>query len=305
LTSTKSHLQASLSRILPVQLVDQLKRAGLDLQIELRDNSGSLPDTEVVTAMIAEFESAYQSELALRKLAALGELCAGVSHEARNIMTGVLGFSQVGKERIDDPKAVLEILSLIEQESVRCVELLTNYLDLARDREGSFQPVRVRDLIDQAVRLVTYEARKRQCKVAVKLEPHIPLVRARSVELRQVLLNLLYNALQAVNEGGNVLVRASPLNDEQVSIEVIDDGPGIPEEIQQSIFEPYFSTKSRTQGTGLGLFLCRKIIDDHGGALSVHSVPGQGASFIIHIPIFRDSSNHPRPIETSNGLNRS
>lgn len=288
MTSSKSHLHASLSRVLPVQLVDRIKSAGLDLEIELRDDSGSPPNTEVVTAMIAEFESTYQSELALRKLAALGELCAGVSHEARNIMTGVLGFAQVGKERLDDPKAVLEVLSLIEQESVRCVELLSNYLDLARDREETFQPVNIRDVVDQAVRLVTYEARKRQCKLAVTLEPDIPLVRARSTELRQVLINLLYNALQAVNQGGNVLVRAGLQNHDQAYIEVIDSGPGIPEEIQRNIFEPYFSTKSRSEGTGLGLFLCRKIVDDHGGELTVHSVPGQGASFTIRIPIYRE-----------------
>lgn len=290
MTSSKSRLQASLSRILPAQLVERLKREGLDLEIELRDDSGALPDTEVVTAMIAEFESTYQSELALRKRAALGDLCAGVSHEARNILTGVLGFAQVGKERIDDPQAVLEVLSLIEQESVRCVELLSNYLDLARNREGTFQPVNVHDVVGQAVRLVTYEARKRQCKLAVKLEPDIPLVCARSAELRQVLINLLYNALQAVNQGGNVLVHAALQNDDRVYIEVIDDGPGIPEEIQRDIFEPYFSTKSIGQGTGLGLFLCRKIIDDHGGALTVHSVPGQGASFTIRIPIFQEST---------------
>jgi signal transduction histidine kinase len=295
LTSSTSNQQAYLSRILPARLVDRLKKAGLDLTINLRDKTGSAPDGEVLTAIIDEFENAYQSELASGKLAVLGELCAGVSHEARNIMTGVLGFAQVGKEHTNDPKVVLEILSMIEQESVRCVELLSSYLDLGRDREEGFQPVNVGEVVNQAVRLVTSEARKRQCKLEVKLEGDILPVRARPAELRQVFLNLLFNALQAIHEGGKILVRAAPQSDDQVSIEVIDDGPGIPKEIQAKIFEPYFSTKPRGEGTGLGLSLCRKIIDGHGGALTVHSVPGRGASFTIRIAVYRDC---PHPLET-------
>jgi two-component system NtrC family sensor kinase len=290
LTSDKSNQPEVLLRILPSQLVDRLKRAGYRLVIELYDRSGSPPDPEALKPIIEEFENVYKSELASHKLAALGSLCAGVSHEARNILTGVLGFSQVGKERVNDPKAVLDALSLIEQESVRCVELLSSYLDLARDREGTFQPVSVRDIVDQAVRLMSYEVRRRQCKLEVTIDPKVPPVRARSAEMRQVILNLLVNALQAGNEGTSVQVRAASRSRDWVEIEVIDDGPGIAKEIQHKIFEPYFSTKPRGQGTGLGLYLCRKIVDDHGGELTLRSAPGQGATFVIRLPVYRDSS---------------
>jgi signal transduction histidine kinase len=277
-------------RILPPQLVERLKKAGYRLVIELRDGAGCLPDPEVLKPIIDEFDAVYESEFASRKLAALGSLCAGVSHEARNILTGVLGFSQVGKERVNDPRAVLEALSLIEQESVRCVELLSSYLDMARDREGPFQPVPVRDIVDQAVRLISYEARKRQCKLEVTVDPNIPPVRARSAEMRQVILNLLINALQAGKGGTIVEVHATQHGDTRVKIEVIDHGPGIEKEAQHKIFEPFYSTKPRGQGTGLGLYLSRKIVDSHGGELTVHSVLGEGATFTIYLPVYRISS---------------
>jgi signal transduction histidine kinase len=205
----------------------------------------------------------------------------------------VLGFSQVGKKCVNDPQSVSEALLLIEQESARCVELLSSYLDLARDREDAFQPVDVRDIVDQAVRLISYEVKKRRCKLEVTVDPKIPLVRARSAEIRQVILNLLINALQAQNEGTNVQIRATSRRDDWVDIDVIDDGPGIHKDIQRKIFEPYFSTKPRGQGTGLGLFLCRKIIDAHGGELTVHSTLGQGTTFVVRLPVYRDWSDAP------------
>ncbi|MDB4970764.1 MAG: integral rane sensor signal transduction histidine kinase [Myxococcales bacterium] len=222
----------------------------------------------------------------MEALAALGQVGAGVTHEVRNVMTGILGFTQVALKRVHaKPEAAAELLELIEKEAQRCVEILTQYLSFTRPRKRERAPLDLSDVVVSVARLMNHQLNMNRVKLEVELAEDVPLVMADAGALKQVVLNLMINAMQALKgSGGRVQVMGRRTSDGGAEVQVRDDGPGVPPEVAAQIFEPFFTTKPDGEGTGMGLAVSRGIIEEHGGTLTLDSAPGRGAIFSLRLP---------------------
>jgi len=222
----------------------------------------------------------------LESLAALGQLAAGVTHEVRNAMTGIVGFLQVARKKSADAE-LEQLLALVESESQRCIEVLKQFLAFSRPLEGTRAPVDLRAAIERVARLTRHRLGLQQIRIDVEVEGSPPPIVADAAALQQVLLNLVLNAMQALDgRSGRVTLALRDGGDGTVVLQVRDDGPGVPAELAARIFEPFFSTKPAGQGTGLGLAVSRTLIEQHGGSLSLERT-ATGATFTIRLPAQR------------------
>jgi signal transduction histidine kinase len=229
------------------------------------------------------------------KLATVGELLGGVAHELNNPLTIVLGYAQMIKRRGGDEVA-REQATKLEQAASRCARIVKNFLAMARERPPERGPVAVNEVIRQAVDLLGHQLRTGAVEVVLALDPAEPVLDADGHQLHQLVVNLVNNARQAMagREGLRRITVTTRADAGTVITEVSDTGPGIPPELQERIFDAFFTTKPVGEGTGLGLSLCRTIVDAHGGTLSVDGAAGGGARFTIALPVGRPDGP-PRP----------
>jgi two-component system NtrC family sensor kinase len=229
-------------------------------------------------------EALFQRE----KLAAMGSLLASVAHELNNPLSVVMMQADLlGTERKDEPPA--ELVKAISQSAERCVNIVRNFLALARQNPPQRTPVALNSVVEEAMTLLTYTLRVDNIDVHLDLADDIPALWADPHQLHQVVINVITNAHQALREVATprrlTLTTRYHQAHQAVSLEVADTGPGIPPALQERIFEPFFTTKPPGVGTGLGLPFCRGIIEAHGGSLGVTSAPEQGAIFRIELPV--------------------
>ena len=232
-------------------------------------------------------EEVGSSQERLARMAAFGQLAAGITHEVKNPITGIISFAQIAQKKLEDKEQVRELLRLIEQEGLRCRSILSDFLNLARsDASAPARALRLNldELVRRAAPLFAHQLSVTQVQVELELCGALPEVLGSPNELIQVLLNLAINAQQAMPQGGTVQIRTRPGKDGGASLSVADDGPGIPQEHLPRLFEPFFTTKPVGQGTGLGLAICARILADHGGTIAVESSPGEGATFTLWLP---------------------
>lgn len=218
-------------------------------------------------------------------LAALGSVSAGVTHEVRNAMTGILGLTQVAQRRhATRPEATGELLVLIEQESQRCVEILTRFLNYTRAHDNVRAEIELADVIGDVGKLVSHQLTMNQVRLQFDAESDVPRVRVDVSAFKQVVLNLVINAMHAIGtRGGQVSIRVRRFGDGHAEVLVEDDGPGVPPDLSDCIFEPFFTTKNQA-GTGLGLAVSRRIVEEHGGTLTLEDSLGTGAVFAVRLP---------------------
>jgi signal transduction histidine kinase len=223
-------------------------------------------------------------EKVLQRRAAVGELAAGVVHETRNLMTAIYGFAQMARSRDDSPEMVARYVELIERESQRCLKLLDEFLQLSHARKEPSDLIGISEIVEAVRLLAFHQLATRRIRLDVEEGGAMPLVRGSRDDLEQVLLNLVLNAMHAMPEGGavRIVVRGTPGS---IEITVADTGAGVPHALREQIFEPFFSTRPRGEGTGLGLPLSRGIVEAHGGTLTLAPCePGRGATFVISLP---------------------
>ncbi len=230
-------------------------------------------------------EQLIQSE----KLSAIGQLIAGVAHELNNPLASVLGFADYLGEAAALPDNLVEPLRVIQQEAQRAATIVRNLLTFARRQEQDRRRLDVGPVLQRTVALLNNQLMGLKVEPLLVIEPRLPDIEGSPNQLQQVFLNIINNAAQAIaatGHGGTVVIRARPWLD-GVAIDIVDDGPGIPDEIQERIFEPFFTTKGEGEGTGLGLSICQGIVREHGGRLTVKSTPNYGATFTIELPAAR------------------
>jgi signal transduction histidine kinase len=224
------------------------------------------------------------------RLAALGEMAAGLAHEIRNPLGAIKGAAQcLDPKRLPGEEG--EFLEVIVEEVNRLNGVVSAFLDYARPLKQTFGPTDLNEVVTRTVRLIQNEMPP-GIELKVEQEESLPRVDADAEQLKQVLINLVQNAMQAMADtGGAITVKTvrpdrftdfRSAGDSFVELHVTDTGPGIPQEQQQHIFVPFYTTKQK--GTGLGLAICQRIVKNHGGTLSVQSKPGEGATFIIRLP---------------------
>ena len=221
------------------------------------------------------------------KLAAIGELMAGVAHELNNPLTGISTFAQL---LLEDELAgeQLESVNLIKREADRAIGVIRDLLLFARTTDGRDVPIQINTIVQHTVRLRALASRSGGIEVHTQLDPSDPQVRGDEQKLQQVLLNLLVNAESAMK---NSLVRhlsvVTRCRHDVVTIVISDTGHGMPDLVRQRVFEPFFTTKPPGEGTGLGLSVSYGIIQAHRGSIAVESTPDIGTSFTITLPQYR------------------
>jgi PAS domain S-box-containing protein len=224
--------------------------------------------------------------LQTEKMAGLGQLVSGIAHELNNPLTSIIGYSQLllGR-RLTAPQEADG--RLIHQEAERAARIVKNLLLFAREARPERRSVNLNEIVERTLALRNYELRVENIELSQDLAQDLPPVVADPAQLQQVLLNLLVNAEQAIRQGsgeGSIRVRTRKTQRGRVSFEILDSGPGIPQEIIPRIFDPFFSTKPSGAGTGLGLSITCGIVKEHGGEISVQSQLGHGAKFTVELP---------------------
>ena len=241
----------------------------------------------------------YHQLLQAEKLAALGQTVSGVAHELNNPLATILTWSERLAGRAADALSRRGIATILS-ESERAAKIVRNLLTFSRKHHTTRGMVDLNQVVRETLALRTYDQRVSNVTTIDALATGLPHVFADAHQLKQVLLNLMINAEQAMLSAsgrGTLIVRTwHEAAKECVVLEINDDGPGIPDDVQPRIFDPFFTTKSAGIGTGLGLTVASMIVEDHGGHLRMESTPGRGASFYVGLPT---GSRRPRPAPSS------
>ena len=226
------------------------------------------------------------------KLTSLGQLAASIAHEVNNPLSGVLVYTQLLTKKITadefSKEVALDQLSKMESELTRSTRLIRNLLDFARQSPPAFKEVNINNVIDRALDLATHSAELQNIQVIKELNPSLPKLMADFSQLQQVCTNLILNAIQAMPEGGRLILRTSDDSDNQLKVEVQDTGCGISQENMRKLFTPFFTTKGKEKGVGLGLAVVYGIVQRHQGRIEVQSKEGEGTTFTIHLPLYHE-----------------
>jgi signal transduction histidine kinase len=232
------------------------------------------------------------------RLAAVGELAAGLAHELNNPLAGILGYTQIDLERIAasertglapaETRRMADHLAQIETETLRCKGIVENLLKFSQASQASFTEIDVNDVLRQTLEFTEKQLTMRGIALDVELEPSAPPVVGHPQELKQVFANIILNARNAMASGGRLSVRTraakAPDGSPEVAIDFADNGSGISQEYLGRVFEPFFTTRDVGQGAGLGLSVSYGIVKDHGGEIDVRSEVGVGSTFTVHLP---------------------
>ncbi len=252
---------------------------------ELKTREQALRDAQV--ALI-------QSE----KMAAFGQIGAGIAHEVKNPLAGILGYAQLCLRKMEKENLLYRNLQIIEKETRRCKTIIDNLMRFARQEKVIREPMDINQTIEDAVAIVNHQLSIHNVKIIKDLAAALPTIHGNGNQIQQVLINLFINAQQAMEgNAGWVKVTTRGTDDGQVEIRIADNGPGIPKDIQAKILEPFFTTKAAGKGTGLGLSVSYGIIKEHKGEFRIESEAGQGAAFIILLPTSEVNDSAPAEVE--------
>jgi len=240
---------------------------------------------------IMESQQSKFSHLAAQmdKLSSLGRMAAGIAHEINNPLAGILLYSSNLSKKVPPGGLLEEGLKIIVKETQRCKTIIQGLLEFARDRKPQRALVNINDIMESALGIVENEFHLRHVRVKKQLDKVVEKVYLDENQVEQVFINILLNALQAVEDKGIVTVQTVvDLQHKKIHIEISDNGCGISPDDMKRIFEPFFSTKAN--GTGLGLAVSYGIVENHHGDIHLFSEPGKGTRFIIEFPFLVDNS---------------
>ena len=212
---------------------------------------------------------------------ALGKMAAGVAHELRNPLSSIKGLALLLKSKTDQPSGGAEAADILISEVERLDRSISELLDYSRPEHLSVDAIELAEPIKKAIRLIHSDANAENIRIIEKYDESERLIQGDRDKLTQLFLNLFLNSIQAMTGGGYLTV-ATHRDDDKMVVSVEDSGTGIDEAIKEKIFDPYFTTKN--EGTGLGLSLCRKIVEDHHGSITIDSVNGRGTKVVIVFP---------------------
>jgi signal transduction histidine kinase len=268
--------------------------------LEYTDRDKELLDvTELKFKKMKEMKEDFSKEIKIleerlirsERLSIVGQLAAGYAHELNNGLSTMLGYTQFVQHKIEsnhpELSDLLDNLATISNQIERTSNITQSLLDLSRKKPSEKEPTDVQKLIDQILSYVEYRTQSLGIKVERHYEPHLPLISVDPRRVEQVFLNLIINAFQAMPEGGTIRITASCTKDKKgdaVKLEFADSGKGIAEQNLKKVFDPFFSTRDGSGGTGLGLFISRRMVENYQGTIEVVSKKDKGTTFIIKFP---------------------
>jgi PAS domain S-box-containing protein len=292
----------------PRDLLEEIAAVGFrkDLECKVRSRDGEdltwlfsltarrTPDGEAaglegIAKDITHRKKMEEQLLQAERLASLGELSAGVAHEVNNPLGMILGYTQLLLRTEAKDTQNYDDLKIIEKHARNCKAIVEDLLNFARSSETQKGVLNVNDLIHEVISVVDHQFKLDNITIETALDTSIPTLYADGEKLKQVFMNLLVNAKQAIEVQGKIqILTAHDSSRNELTVTVVDTGSGIPPEVQEKIFDPFFTTKPTGQGTGLGLSVSYGIIKDHHGEIFVQSTPGKGSTFTITLPVTFD-----------------
>lgn len=275
-----------------IEVARQVGEGNLEIKAhdELGDEVGRL--ARALNKMIGDLKLSRNNLIRSGKLAAIGELASCVAHEINNPLNTMAICTEALLDRAQSPallastdfEAFPEYLKTVNDEIFRCKGITNGLLDFARHKEPRQSPADLNELIADTIPLVAHRARQTGSEIAFSPAERPVAAKVDADQIRQVILNILINALDHISPGGEVRVWTERGRDHAI-VSVRDSGCGIPPENLQKVFEPFFTTKTSGKGTGLGLAICQKIMENHRGRIDVSSHVGKGSTFTISLPL--------------------
>ncbi len=259
-------------------------------KIEYRGRMAGLASFRDITEQKKAEEEKRRMEQQLQltgRLAAVGELAAGVAHELNNPLAAIQAFAQLLDSRDDLDELTMSDVGTIYKEAQRASRITGNLLSFARRYTPDRSLVSINEVIEKSLELHAYRMRVNNIEVVKELDPELPMTMADFNQLQQVFVNIITNADQAMTEAhgyGKFLIKTQKAG-EMIRVSFSDNGSGISEDNLKRVFDPFFTTKDVGKGTGLGLSICYGIVQEHGGHLYARSKPDEGATFVVEIPI--------------------
>ncbi|MDD3815878.1 MAG: ATP-binding protein [Desulfocapsaceae bacterium] len=226
----------------------------------------------------AEHEELLKSE----SLAAMGKAISSVAHDMKTPLIAIGGFTRMVQRRLDKDDPSFEKLRIVMQETERLENMVKQMLHFAKPLELDLAEGDVNAVIEQSLVVLENSGARRDVSIVTELDLSIPLLSMDAAKMEQVILNLIFNAVQASSDGEVVRVKSS-VDDQYIKIDIIDCGCGIPDDKKDQIFMPFYTTKK--EGTGLGLAIVKKIVEAHDGRLDFQSNPGGGVTFSVSLPL--------------------
>ncbi len=247
----------------------------------VRGRQGNVDSVIAISRVISD-EKQLQARLAFQeKMAAFGQLAAGVAHELGNPLASIDAQLQRAE---GDPARATTSLPIVRKEVGRMSRMLRELVDFSRRKRDEVRLASANTVVEDVVRLVEHDSRARNVAISRELAEGLPGLRIVEDHLAQVVLNLALNAMDALGQQGT-LVFATSHEEGAVVVRVRDTGPGITDDVASHLFEPFFTTKPAGRGTGLGLFVSKRIVDDMGGTLALESTGPTGTTFVVRLPV--------------------
>jgi signal transduction histidine kinase len=278
-TEPRRYMASEATEIVDFFLVGLI--AGVLADRDRRQKESLQRTTSQLNAAYHELQQNFERMKRSERLYAIGQLSAGLAHEIRNPLASIGGAASILMKNASEERRQ-EFLEIIQKESERLNRLLTTFLDFARPQAPQYRPVNVSALVEPVIELATHGIGQRPVRISTQLSTNLPLIACDPEQIKQVLLNLTINAIQAMPGGGGILV-STRKNLTRVIIEVKDEGTGISPEDLDRIFDPFFTTKDT--GSGLGLSVAHQIVTQHGGVLTARNNPERGVTFSVSLPI--------------------
>ena len=255
---------------------------GIFVEREREQRAALARTTRQLSDVYEQLQHNFDQMKRAERLYAVGQLAAGLAHEIRNPLASIAGASGILQRNAHLEDTHLKVLAVIDKECQRLTRLLSNFLDFARPRPPKLQNVDVDVMLQSVIDLATHAAGTKTMFLRKEVAPGLPSIPCDPEMLKQLLLNLVINAIQATAEGGAVTLHAAVRNGKML-LQVADEGCGIPPENRERIFDPFFTTKE--SGTGLGLSVAHQIVEQHGGLLTAEANADKGMTFTAILPL--------------------
>jgi two-component system NtrC family sensor kinase len=293
LAATKTAAQGDLDQTVGVQSHDELGELSdsfNNMILELKRSRDAIEGwTQTLEQRVQErtheLQQVQDQLVRAGKMAALGELAAGVAHEINNPLTGVLTFSSLMLKKVDESNPWKKDLENIVQQTTRCRNIVRGLLDFARQRKPDKKGWDIHTLIDRTITLVEHQAPFQNIKILRNFRTDMPMLYVDADQIQQVFMNILINAADAIAGNNGTLTIKTDMKDGMVEVSFTDTGCGISKEHLSRLFTPFFTTKETGKGTGLGLAISYGIIQSHNGDIEAESEVGKGSTFRIRLPI--------------------
>lgn len=253
----------------------------------MRDKNGKSAGILGVVHDISQQKKMTQRLVSADRLASLGEMAAGLAHEVNNPLTAVMGFAYLLQQNPNTPPEIKNDVEAIYREGKRAADVIKNFLVFARGQKTEKQAVYINDIVEGVLRLRRSQMEKENIEVSLNLADDLAAVQGDISQLQQAFLNIILNAeyfMYKTNHRGTLTVNTVQV-DGRIKVSIADDGPGIPPERLNRVFDPFYTTKDVGEGTGLGLSICHGIVREHGGDTFAESQPGRGAVFTVELPV--------------------